>query len=45
MRIKEKIAIYLSDDFGEIHAIANEIAVILQAARKESFARGLDGAG
>ena len=45
LRVEEKIAVFLRNAFGETHAIANEIAVILQAAGKKSFACGLNGSG
>src|SRR6267378_2444824 len=40
LRVEEKIAIVLRNAFHESHAIANEIAVILQPAGEKSFARG-----
>src|ERR1700674_3704088 len=43
--IEEKVAVFLRNAFGETHAIANEIAVILQAAGEEAFARGFHGSG
>src|ERR1700687_2513338 len=45
LRIEEEIAVILRNTFGKTHTIANEIAVILQAARKKSFACGFEGSG
>src|ERR1700731_4485851 len=45
LRVEEKITVFLRNAVGETHAIANEIAVILQAAGEKSFARSLPGSG
>src|SRR5260370_40403862 len=44
LRIEEEVAVFLPNAFGETHAIANKIAVILQAAGEKSFARGFNRA-
>src|SRR6266478_885900 len=45
LRVAEKIAVFLRNAFGKTHTIANEIAVILQAAREKPFACGLQCSG
>ena len=45
LRIEKQIAVFLRNAFAETHAIANEIAVILQAAGKKSLVCGLPGSG
>src|SRR6266403_5933663 len=45
LRVAEQIAVFLRNTFGKTHTIANEIAVILQAAGKKSFASGFQGSG
>src|SRR5712692_7290303 len=44
LRIEEEVAVFLPNAFAETHAIANEIAVILQSAGEKSFARGFNRA-
>ena len=43
--IEEEVTIFLRNTVGKIDAIANKIAVILQPAWEETFARGIDSAG
>jgi len=45
LRVEEKIAVFLRNAFGKTYAIANEIAVIFQAAGEKSFACGLQRSG
>ncbi len=45
LRIEKQIAMFLRNATGESHAIAKEIAVILQSAREKSLACGFQRAG
>src|SRR6266481_6226799 len=45
LRIEEKFAMFRRDALCKTHAIANEIAVIVQSTGKKSSSCGFDGAG